>query len=87
MASWTTVSVFSPRKSIFSRPRSFRALPSYWERTWPSLSRESGTKFVEVFRADHDAGRVDAGAAHEAFQNERVVPDLARVELGLDGLL
>ena len=83
-----TVSVFSPRKSIFSRPRSFSGPIAYWLTiSLPFESRQSGTYSDKIAIADHDTGGVDAGVARKAFEQVGVFPELARRRFGLDRLL
>ena len=76
-ASWMTVSVFSPRKSIFNMPAFSRQFMSYCVTMMDSPSLPAGPfaalradRYVIVERAgrDDDASRVHARVARQSFE-------------------
>ena len=82
-----TVSVFSPRKSIFSRPRSPTGFIAYCVTIAPSSSCLERKQIHQRLVADDHARRVNAGVAREVFENQRGINQFARDFLGLVGLL
>ena len=73
-----TVSVFSPRKSIFNRPSSPTGFIAYCVTSVPLSSSLSGSRLTSGSGPDDDARRVDTGVAREVFEDERGVNQLAR---------
>ena len=75
---WISVSVFSPRKSNLIRPIFSMSVHVVLRQDVAVLrSTYSGTDLDQRRRADHDARGVLRGVAHEAFELERVVEQLA----------
>jgi hypothetical protein len=76
-ASAITVSVFRPRKSIFSRPELADRVHVELHGDVALLERERH-EFLEGPVGDDDPGRVLAGVAHHALQDARLLEDLLR---------
>ena len=79
-----TVSVFSPRKSNLMRPIASRSSLSSCVSSAPVSAAYSGMYSVSGLRRDHDAARVRADVAREAFELPREIDQPADLVVVLD---
>ena len=72
-ASWISVSVVRPRKSILRSASFSRPFMSYCVTISSRLVLYSGTRSLQRLRRDHDAGGVHRAVARQAFEAQRDV--------------